>query len=187
MSHLRILVVDDDPIILSILDEALTKAKYEVDQATDGSNAVQFISHNYFDVVITDLKMPGELDGIDVLEAAKSKSTDTEVFILTGYAEVDSAVTAMKKGAADFLQKPIRIDELYLRLKRIENLKALEQNAKDLREAMDVTEENARESIRTMEELITNLEHKLDQIKQILSDEDADAYLRVHKALGVLS
>ena len=187
MYHLRVLVVDDDPVTRQLLNKTLTKAEYEVDLANDGAHAIQLISNGYYDVVITDLMMPGGPDGIDVLEHVKSKNAQIEVFLLTGYATVDTAVTAMKKGAADYLQKPINIDELLLRLKRIGKMKALAKNAGDLREAMDITEKQAGESIQNMEMLISNLENRLAKVKQILSDEAQDTYSRIHGALGVLS
>lgn len=186
MSTLRILVVDDDPVTRSLLTKTLSKAEHEVDSAEDGAHGIRSISNSFYDVVITDLMMPGGPDGIDVLEQVKSRNLDTEVFLLTGYATVDTAVTAMKKGAADYLQKPVNIEELRLRLKNIERMKDLARNAGDLREAMDITEKNAGATIQNMEIMISNLEKKLASIKQTLLDKNQDPDLRIYAALEML-
>ncbi len=187
MNHLSILVVDDDPVTRLVLHKTLTKSAYDVDLAEDGVQALELISKRCYDVVLTDLKMPGGVSGIDVLEETKAKYNDTEVILITGYASVDTAVTAMKKGAADYLQKPINIDEVLLRLERIKKLKDLAKNAGDLREAMDITEKNAGETIQNLEITVADLEHKLSDIKRILSERDGDPDLQVDMALRILS
>jgi len=187
MKNLKILVVDDDPVTRLMLNKTLTKVECTVDVAEDGVQALELISRRYYDVVLTDLKMPGGVDGIDVLEATKAKYKDTEVILITGYASVDTAVIAMKKGAADYLQKPLNIDEVLLRLERISNLKALTKNAGDLREAMEITEKNAGETIQNLEMTVADLEHKLSDIKNILSQGEDDPNSRVDSALLILS
>ena len=104
---------------------------------------------------------------------------------MTAYASVDNAVEAMKKGAIDYLQKPINFDELMLRLEKISNLKALMKNASDLREAMDVTERNAGQTIQDLEIMVSQLQHKLSEVKKILSDNDIDADERARMALDI--
>ncbi len=187
MENVRILIVDDDPVTRLLLKKTLTKADYEVVLAENGSQAIEHILGSHFDVVITDLIMPGGLDGIDVLEKVKSKNSDTEVFLLTAHATVDTAVTAMKKGAADYLQKPINIEELIVRLNRIGKMKALAKNAGDLREAMDITEKAAGQTIQDLEIMVSELDRKLSETKTILSDQNKDVYSRIHGALEILS
>lgn len=187
MKKLNILVVDDDPVTRLMLNKTLSKAECEVDLAEDGIQAVELISKHYYDVVLTDLMMPGGVDGIDVLEATKAKYKDTEVILITGHASVDTAVTAMKKGAADYLQKPVNIDEVLLRLERISELKTLAKNAGDLREAMDITEKNAGETIQSLEIAVADLEHKLTDVKDILSERAKDPDSLVDMALQRLS
>jgi len=72
-----------------------------------------------FDVVLTDLMIPGEIGGIEVLQIAKEINDKTEVVLITAHSSVDTAVQAMKKGAADYLEKPLSFDELFLRLDKI--------------------------------------------------------------------
>ncbi len=187
MNKLKILVVDDDPVTRLMLSKTLSKAECEVDLAEDGVQAIELISRRFYDVVLTDLMMPGGADGIDVLEATKAQYKDTEVILITGYASVDTAVTAMKKGAADYLQKPINIDEVLLRLERISELKALAKNAGDLREAMDITEKNACDTIQSLEITVADLEHKLTDVKDILTERANDPDALVDMALEILS
>jgi len=187
MKNFCILVVDDDPVTRLILNKTLIKMDYEVDLAANGVEAIEVISKRYYDVVLTDLMMPGGVDGIDVLEAVKAKYNDTEVILVTGHASVDTAVTAMKKGAADYLQKPINIDEVLLRLERIGTVKKLAKNAGDLRVAMETTEKNAGETIQNLEITVAELEHKLSDIKKVLSAGDEAPDLRVDLALQILS
>ena len=102
------------------------------------------------------------------LEEAKRINIKTEVVLITAHASVDNAIEAMKKGAVDYLQKPINFDELFLRLDKIRNLKMLVKNASDLREAMDVTEKTSAETIQDLEILVAELNGKLSAIKATL-------------------
>jgi len=187
MNNLRILVVDDDPVTRLLLEKRLKNEDYEVETAEDGIEAVDLISKRYYDVVLTDLVMPGGVDGIGVLEAARARSDRTEVILITAYASVDNAVAAMKKGAADYLQKPINLDELMLRLEKIGNLRSLLKNASDLREAMDVTERNAGQTIQDMEMTVSRLRGKLSEVRDALTKEGIDPSGRVMIALRTLS
>ena len=187
MNNLKVLVVDDDPVTLLLLDKKVRKAGYEVETAKDGVEAVALLSKRHYDVVLTDLMMPGGVDGIGVLEAAREKSSRTEVILITAFASVDTAVKAMKKGAADYLQKPINFDELMLRLEKIGAVKSLIKNASDLREAMDITESTAAGTIQELEMLVFGLQEKVAQASQVLTKKSIDAPARVNIALDVLS
>ncbi|GBD96056.1 MAG TPA: endopeptidase La [Nitrospirae bacterium] len=107
----RILVVDDEKIALENLEPVLKKEGYAVSTADSGAGALRKIDTNDFDVVITDLKMKG-INGIDVLEKARSKCPDTQVIMFTGYATIDSAVEAIKKGAFNYITKPLKLDNV---------------------------------------------------------------------------
>ncbi len=102
-----LLIVDDEEGIRAFLTDALATDGYEITQAANGIEALTHIHSRAFDLMITDLKMPGALDGIDVLRRAKSDQPDMEVIVLTAHGTVESAVEAMKLGAYDYLQKPI--------------------------------------------------------------------------------
>lgn len=184
MQSLKILVVDDDPVTRNLLMKRLTKADYEVETAENGAAAVRKFTAHYYDAVLTDLMMPGGVDGIGVLESAKEANIKTEVILITGHGSIDNAIVAMKKGAADYLQKPINFDELFLRLEKIKNLKNLMKNASDLREAMDVTEQTSSETIQNLEMTVADLESQLTHIKSILSQQEIDAEERILMALN---
>ena len=102
----RILVVDDEEGIRSFLAEALEGAGHQVTQAADGLAGLDALSRHAFDLVLTDLKMPG-LDGMSLLKHVRAEQPDVEVIVLTAYATVQTAVDAMRLGAHNYLQKPI--------------------------------------------------------------------------------
>jgi YesN/AraC family two-component response regulator len=112
-----ILLVDDEQIILKSLSRDLASDDHNLDVAvaTSGEEAIAKIHHSYFDLVLTDLMMPG-LDGFQVLKACKGKDAQTMVIILTGYADLDFSVDALRLGADDFLQKPCDTKELLYRM-----------------------------------------------------------------------
>jgi len=184
MQTLKVLVVDDDPVTRSLLSVRLTKADYNVEVAEDGVEAVRMLSHQFYDVILTDLMMPGGVDGIGVLETAKENNIKTEVILITAHGSIDNAIVAMKKGAVDYLQKPINFDELFLRLEKIQNLKHLMKNASDLREAMDVTEQASGETIQNLEMIVADLENQLSDMKSILAQDDLAAEERISMVLG---
>jgi len=103
----RILVVDDEAGIREFIADALTDDGHDATTAADGLDALQRLHERTFDVMITDLRMPGALDGIDVLRKAKADVPELEVIVLTAHGTVESAVEAMKLGAFDYLQKPL--------------------------------------------------------------------------------
>ena len=107
----RILVVDDEKLTRNNLEHVLTREGYQVATAANGLEAIDLLNDQHFDVVITDLKMD-QADGMQVLETAKQRNPDTEVIIITGYATVPAAVSAMRKGSYHFLAKPLKLDEI---------------------------------------------------------------------------
>jgi ATP-dependent Lon protease len=107
----RMLVVDDEKLTRMNLEHVLTKEGYLVLTAGDGVEALELLEKNSFDVILTDLKME-KVDGMGVLEKAKSLNPNTEVIMITGYATVPTAVEAMKKGSYQFLAKPLKLDEI---------------------------------------------------------------------------
>ena len=122
----KILVAEDEEITLNNIIDALGEAGYVVSGAKDGIEAAQLIEKDHFDVLITDIKMPG-LNGIDLLSRIKNENPETEVIIITGFGSVGSAVEAMKKGAYDYITKPFDLDELTLRVKKIYEQKTLKK------------------------------------------------------------
>ena len=109
--HRRILIVDDEETALKRMKGLMEKNGYEVHTAATGTHALELLKSLNFDLVLTDLVLDS-IDGLTVLANAKTTSPDTEVIIITGYASVDSAIQATRKGAFHYLQKPIRPAEL---------------------------------------------------------------------------
>ena len=107
----RVLVVDDEEIARTNLEYILRKEGHQVDGAANGAQALDLIKAQEYDLILTDLKME-KMDGLQLLESAKQISPNTEIIIVTGYATVSTAVDALKKGAAHYLSKPIKLDEL---------------------------------------------------------------------------
>ncbi len=110
-SSLNILVVDDQSSVRELLKAVLESDGHKVDIAVDGESAVELLRAGFHDLVITDLRMPG-MDGIEALERFKELSPETGVIMMTAFASVETAVTAMKLGAYDYVTKPIDIDEV---------------------------------------------------------------------------
>ncbi len=102
----RLLVVDDDEGLRSFLEAALAKEGHEVTVAVDGEEALRRLEAAGFDLVITDLKMPG-VDGLQVLQPVRADHPGTQVILLTAHGTIETAVEAMRAGACDFLQKPV--------------------------------------------------------------------------------
>lgn len=187
MKTMTILVADDDPVIRKLFESRLRKEGYEVDVAVDGLEAARQLERRSFDVVITDLVMPGDIGGIELLKLAKEKNVEIEVIVITAHSSVDTAVDAMKKGAIDYLEKPINFDELFLRLEKIAEVRALMKNAGDLREAMNVTEQSAAQTIQDLELINTGQRQMLDQLEEMLGNDDLDEHDRIEQALNLLA
>jgi DNA-binding NtrC family response regulator len=111
MIQLKILVVDDEPIVGKRLKPALAKVGHQVDVVESGLEALRKIEENSYDIVVTDIRMEG-VDGIEVLRQAKARSAQTLVIMITGFATVDSAKEALKLGAFDFIAKPFKLEDL---------------------------------------------------------------------------
>ncbi|MGR3317809.1 MAG: sigma-54-dependent transcriptional regulator [Candidatus Anammoxibacter sp.] len=119
MSVDRILVIDDDPVSCEYVYEALLRDNFDVDVAADGEQGVEMAKKKEYDLVITDMKMPG-MDGVQVVESIKEISAGTIVVIMTAYGTIESAVDAIRKGACDYIIKPFSPDQLKLLVQRVE-------------------------------------------------------------------
>jgi two-component system response regulator PilR (NtrC family) len=113
-----ILVVDDEDIIRESLTFILAKEGYEVREAANGRVAVELMREHAIDVLLTDLEMP-EMKGIELLEHVTRSSPETMVVIITAYGSVETAIAALRKGAVDYILKPVEFDELLLKVKRL--------------------------------------------------------------------
>src|SRR2546425_6498198 len=118
MEAARVLVVDDEPSILMLLNDALTQWGYQVICAGTGSEALTALKPQVFDAALTDVRMP-DMSGLDLLREIKKRDESIEVVIMTGYPTISSAVEALKEGAYDYLSKPLILDELHHLMQRL--------------------------------------------------------------------
>ena len=134
MKQPRVLVVDDKENITKLLARIL-EPEFEVTTAGDGTRALALVGATEFDVIVSDIRMPGA-DGMAVLAETRRLHPDTEVILMTAYATVQDAVVAMKQGAYDYLQKPFEPDEAVLVVRRAVERRQLRAQARDLQAAL---------------------------------------------------
>lgn len=124
----RILIVDDEPTILNLLNKILTGQGYDTTPAGDGEKALQLLQTETFDLMISDINMT-PINGMELLSKASESYADMGVIMLTAYGTVSTAVEAMKNGAFDYITKPFKLDELVLTVQRaLEYYNALTEN-----------------------------------------------------------
>ena len=127
----KILVVDDEQSIRRTLREILEFEKYKVDEAGDGLDCLTRLKQNKYDVVICDIKMP-KMDGMDALERIQIISPDTPVVMISGHANIDTAVEAVKKGAYDFISKPPDLNRMLITIRNAMDKSSLIKDTKTL-------------------------------------------------------
>jgi DNA-binding NtrC family response regulator len=124
----RILVVDDEEIVIRSCVRILSGDEFQVEAVRDGAEAVRKIDENHYDIIILDIMMP-KMDGLEVLRRVKETHPDVDVIMVTGLSQIDTAVQAMKLGAFDYLPKPFEPDELKLVVQRaMERRRLLQEN-----------------------------------------------------------
>ena len=128
----RILVIDDERSIRNTLKDILEFEKYQVELAEDGMVALELLKTNGFDVILCDIKMPG-MDGIEVLQKIELMKSDTPVIMISGHGNIDTAVEAIKKGAYDFIEKPLDLNRLLITLRNAMDKSSLITETKVLR------------------------------------------------------
>lgn len=117
-SSVRLLLVEDDRIIRITVRDALVRAGFTVIEHADGASALRAIENERFDIVLTDVRLPGA-DGLAIFRRIRALHPGTAVLLFTGYAEVDNAVAVMREGARDYLQKPFKMDDLLTRMEQL--------------------------------------------------------------------
>lgn len=136
MQKPRILLVDDDKNTANGLRKILLQDGYDASCAFTGNEALNLIETGHFNIIITDMKLP-DISGLSIIEKAKKKDNDITVVMITAFSSVQNAIDAMKKGADDYLTKPVNIDELELILKRIWERQLLVLQNKELRQQLN--------------------------------------------------
>jgi len=127
---LRVLVVDDEEVIRVLFRDVLEDMGYRVRVAANGESAIKVLEEEPFDLIITDIRMPG-IDGMELLRISKENYPEIDVIIITGYASVETAVEAMKLGAIDYLTKPLNIDQIRIIVDKVVERRELQQRARE--------------------------------------------------------
>ncbi len=120
----KVLVVDDEDIIRESLSYILTNEGYEVEEAENGKVAFEILKDKFFDLVITDLEMP-EMKGTELLEEIRKMNIQTSTIVVTAFGSLETAITALRNGASDYILKPVEFDELLVKVKRFFEMKDL--------------------------------------------------------------
>ena len=128
----KILIIDDERPIRNTLREILEYEKFAVDEAEDGQLGLEKIKAGKYDLIMCDIKMP-KMDGIEVLEAAVNQGIDAPIVMISGHGTIETAVEALKKGAYDFISKPLDLNRLLLTVRNAIDRKELVQETKKLR------------------------------------------------------
>lgn len=128
----KILVIDDERPIRSTLKEILEFENFKVDTAEDGKQGLEMILANKYDLILSDIKMP-KMDGMELLDALIEKSVETPVVMISGHGNVETAVEAIKKGAYDFIQKPLDLNRTLVTLRNALDRKEIVKEVKKLK------------------------------------------------------
>jgi len=132
----KILVVDDEALIGSSLEEALQKWEYDGTFINDGDQAISHLENNKYDMVLTDIRLPN-VTGMEILEKVKQTSLSTAVIMITAFGTIDQAVEAIKKGAYDYITKPFSLEKIKLCIDNYFRNLQLEEENRNLRKALE--------------------------------------------------
>ena len=128
----RVLIVDDEPNLRRMLETLLAREGYEVAGAGSGDEALTRLAADAFDLVVTDLRMPG-MDGMELVSRIRAGGSHATVIVMTSYGSPETALAAMQAGAYDYISKPFRSEEIVLTLRKAEERERLRQENQDLR------------------------------------------------------
>jgi DNA-binding NtrC family response regulator len=134
-AKIRILVVDDERALCAGLQEALQREGYLVDAANDGASALQRLREQFYNVVVSDIRMP-EMDGLQLLKESRQRSRDTQFILMTAFGRVENAVEAMREGAYDYLTKPVDLKRLRAIVAKAIELQAVVAENSELRQRL---------------------------------------------------
>ncbi len=133
---LKVLIIDDEPNLAEVIAEGLERVGYQCLLATSGAAGAQLMLDEEPDVVVTDLRMSG-MDGLAILRKARQELPDAEVVVITGHGDVQTAVEAMKAGAANFLEKPVDLADLRATVDRAAERRRLARANRELKQQLD--------------------------------------------------
>lgn len=151
----KILIIDDEKSIRKTLREILEYEKYQVDEASDGVEGIGMLQKEKYDIVLCDIKMP-KMDGIEVLDKVMQLSSDMPVVMISGHGNIETAVEAVKKGAFDFIAKPLDLNRLLVTIRNAMDKSTLVTETKVLKKKVSKTFDMVGESkaIQQIQEMI---------------------------------
>ncbi|MCQ2181199.1 MAG: sigma-54 dependent transcriptional regulator [Bacteroidales bacterium] len=129
---MRILIIDDERAIRNSLGEILTDEGYAVDTAENGTVGLEMAAKDHYEVIFCDIKMPG-MDGTEVLDTLQAEGTDAAVVMISGHGDISTAVDCIKKGAFDFIQKPLDLNRILITIKNATDKTALVKETRILK------------------------------------------------------
>jgi putative nucleotidyltransferase with HDIG domain len=158
----HILVVDDEQAIRDVLSEGLNDSGYRCDTASDGAEALEKVRGNGFELVVSDIDMP-QMDGVQLLQEIKKIRPDTEIIMLTGVVDVDTAVQSIRMGASDYLTKPFNLAEVRITVERaLEKRRLIRENREYQRTLETRVQERTAELSRSYQTTLEALATALD-------------------------
>lgn len=161
----KILVIDDERAIRNTLKEVLEYENYEVDTAEDGETGLKLFDSNNYDIVLCDIKMP-RMDGVEVLQKIAEIRDDIPVIMISGHGNIDTAVDAIKKGAFDFLEKPVDLNRVLITLKNALERSTLIVQTKNLKKQVSkkyemIGESEGMQKVKEMIDLVAPTEARV--------------------------
>jgi two-component system response regulator AtoC len=161
MSALRVLLIDDEENIRNSLSIVLHQEGYDVEAVTDGREGIARLDCEIYDIIVTDLRMPGA-DGMMVLEEVKRIHPETLVIVMSAYGSTELAIEAVKRGAADYIAKPFKADELVLTLRKATEREWLRRENRRLRR--EVSESRGMDAIAARSPAMVELLHTVEKV-----------------------
>jgi two-component system, NtrC family, sensor kinase len=152
----KILLIDDEEAIVRVMSMSLRSDGHDVVTALNGEEGIKVFQETSPDLVLTDIKMPG-MDGIEVLQNIKALQPDAEVIIITGHGDIENAIEALKFGASDFINKPVRDDVLTVAIQRAEEKRSIKRQLRDYTHNLEHKVRLATEEVQRKSNFLTKL------------------------------
>ncbi|MFH1675162.1 MAG: response regulator [Pseudomonadota bacterium] len=164
MSHSKILIVDDEPRMCKSLEALLTEEAYEIHTSGNGVDAMKSLDENMFDLILLDIVIP-DMDGRQIMDHITSRCPDTPIILMTGHASVESAVTALRGGAYDYLKKPFEHEELLKTIRNALDQKRLHSERKKAEEDWENTFDAVTDMV-----MVLDSDHRIIRVNKTTAD-----------------
>ncbi len=166
---MEVLCVDDDPVSLKILTRMVERTGIARATYTTGTAEEARDLFGKVDMIFTDMVLPG-ISGLDLIEEAKTVDPSVEIIVVTGYSSIETAVDAIRRGARDYIPKPLRAELVQEKLITVKEMITSRREAEDIRSARDALERDLAQTLRGLEIRVTQQDKLLEEIKKALSN-----------------